>query len=196
VVTGCADGGRKSLQGTVSGNLLYATLVDNHTGIPGAMVLSVEEDGTLWGLRSDNGAPFRVYEGVADAEVDTSACFPDDTDSIGCESIVHGLHFGHDSADLLPASAPVLDALYRGLSADPAGHVSITGHTSSEGTEAYNEELSMRRAQAVVDALVDRGIERSRLGAAGRGEAEPIARNDTEAGRRLNRRVEVSCAAP
>ncbi len=68
--------------------------------------------------------------------------------------------------------------------------VSIDGHTDSVGAETYNQQLSQRRAQAVVDMLVNTyGIEASRLKAVGYGESQPVASNDTAEGRAENRRV-------
>jgi outer membrane protein OmpA-like peptidoglycan-associated protein len=69
------------------------------------------------------------------------------------------------------------------------GAILIEGHTSSEGTETYNQNLSERRAQAVVAALAARGRDVARLSAAGLGDAD-------ESGRSLNRRVEIHCRAP
>ena len=70
----------------------------------------------------------------------------------------------------------------------------IIGHSSSEGADDYNRALSERRAASVVAALIGLGMNDSALSAVGRGEDEPIASNDDEAGRSLNRRVEVRCA--
>lgn len=67
----------------------------------------------------------------------------------------------------------------------------IVGHTDSVGSEQYNLELSLRRANAVADYLVLHGVAKYRLGTEGRGELEPIASNDTAGGRAQNRRVEV-----
>ena len=68
--------------------------------------------------------------------------------------------------------------------------VDIEGHTDSSGPEDYNQQLSQRRAQAVVDLLVNQyGIDRSRLEARGYGESQPVASNDTKEGRAANRRV-------
>ncbi len=196
LVSGCADGGRKLLTGAVSGNLLFATLKDAHTGIPGAMILSVDPAGALAGLRSDNGAPFRPYDGAAAPSTTPSGCEPRPVRALGCGDTLHGLRFAYDSAALLPESAELLDALYTGLKATPNTRITLTGHTSSEGAAPYNQDLSERRAAAVLDALVSRGLPRVRLTAAGQGEAEPLAKNDTEAGRALNRRVVISCAGP
>lgn len=72
----------------------------------------------------------------------------------------------------------------------------VEGHTDSIGTDAYNQRLSSRRAEAVRDVLVDRyGIDASRLEAIGYGESRPVADNSTELGRAINRRVEASVEA-
>lgn len=99
--------------------------------------------------------------------------------------------FDFDSARLRPEADAVLAPLLAMLQADPDLRIEIEGHTCSIGTDAYNQGLSQRRAQAVVEWLVARGISRDRIRAAGRGESEPAVSNDTEPGRRQNRRVEV-----
>lgn len=72
----------------------------------------------------------------------------------------------------------------------------VEGHTDAIGTDAYNQRLSMQRAQSVRDALVNRyGVEAGRLEAIGYGESRPIADNSTELGRAINRRVEASVEA-
>jgi outer membrane protein OmpA-like peptidoglycan-associated protein len=89
----------------------------------------------------------------------------------------------------------VLGELHAGLASESEGVIIIEGHTSSEGAAAHNLELSKRRAQAVVDDLVRRGLDRKRLRAAGKGPSVPIAPNTDENGRALNRQVEVKCVA-
>jgi OmpA-OmpF porin, OOP family len=84
-------------------------------------------------------------------------------------------------------------AWFKGLSGDRSASIVIEGHTSSEGTDDYNQGLSERRTQAIVADLVKRGIEAKRLKAVGLGETRPIAPNTDESGRDLNRRVEVRC---
>jgi len=69
--------------------------------------------------------------------------------------------------------------------------VTVIGHTDSVGSDAYNQALSERRAQSVVNYLGDHGVARVRLEAVGRGETQPRTTNATEAGRQLNRRVEI-----
>jgi hypothetical protein len=81
-----------------------------------------------------------------------------------------------------------------GLRNDSSAGVVIEGHTSSEGTEEYNLKLSERRAQSVVQDLVTRGIAASRLQAVGAGEGRPLASNDDDSGRSLNRRVKFTAS--
>ncbi len=69
--------------------------------------------------------------------------------------------------------------------------VTIVGHTDSSGAESYNQQLSERRARAVLDELTRLGVPYQRLSATGRGEYEPRADNTTPAGRSQNRRVEI-----
>ena len=107
--------------------------------------------------------------------------------------MIHGIAFDFDSATLRPESVAIIDELYEGLVRASATRIVIEGHTSSEGSDAYNRNLSERRAAAVRDALVARGIGTERLTAAGIGESRPIASNNDESGRSLNRRVEVQC---
>ncbi len=73
----------------------------------------------------------------------------------------------------------------------PQTQIVVVGHTDSVGSEQYNLELSLRRANAVADYLINHGVAVSRMGTEGRGELEPISSNDTAAGRAQNRRVEI-----
>jgi outer membrane protein OmpA-like peptidoglycan-associated protein len=191
VVTGCYDVDGE-LTGTVTGNLLRAVGTERTTRVQSTFILSVRTDGTLLGVRSSNRAPFTVYAGNAASGESAPVC-PSRDAALGCGSIIHGIAFDFDSAVIRPDSEPVLARLFQGLKDDPAASIVIEGHTSSEGTDAYNLDLSKRRAEAVLSDLVKRGIAVSRLKAAGIGETRPIASNNDENGRSLNRRVEVNC---
>ena len=83
-----------------------------------------------------------------------------------------------------------LDRLYKLLVDVPTIKIEISGHTDNKGSASYNQGLSERRAKSVVDYLVARGISIDRLTFIGYGLAQPIATNDTEEGRALNRRTE------
>ncbi len=99
--------------------------------------------------------------------------------------------FDFDSASLKPAFLPTLDKVASILSRYPKTTVTVIGHTDNIGSEAYNQALSERRARSVMNYLIDHGVAASRLNAVGRGESQPRATNATEAGRQLNRRVEI-----
>lgn len=190
-VVGCYDG-TGDLSGSVTGNILRATGKSRSAGIPSTFVLTVTDDGDISGVRSTNGAPFRIFTGASAPALKTE-CSKVEARPPGCGATVHGINFDYDSAAIRPESAMVLDALFAGLEPAQDSDISIVGHTSSEGSNAYNLELSQRRAQSVVAALAERGIEAPRLSAVGAGEGQPIADNTTEAGRSLNRRVEIVC---
>lgn len=189
-VSGCYDRAG-DLRGAVSGNLLHATGTDRGSGVLSTFVVTIDA-GKLIGVRSTNGAPFRLYAGASAPGVVTE-CSAKPVRPPGCGDIVYGIQFDYDSAVIRPDSAPVIDALFAGLKDARDSAIAILGHTSSEGSEGYNRELSQRRAAAVVVALVDRGIDATRLSAQGVGEARPIADSNSEAGRSLNRRVEIAC---
>jgi hypothetical protein len=192
VVTGCYDRTGR-LSGTVAGNILRAAGQNLDDKVESLFILSVAPDGVLRGVASTNKGPFRMYTGGRAAGGARPACAEPPPPVLGCGAIIHGIGFGFDSAEIRPDSEPVLARLYEGLRSDPSGAVTIEGHTSSEGSLDYNLKLSERRAQSVVADLVRRGIAKGRLAAAGIGEARPIATNDDESGRSLNRRVEVRC---
>lgn len=105
------------------------------------------------------------------------------------------VNFGFDSANLTPTAKNNLDRLVKVFKENPDTNISIYGYTDSKGSDSYNLALSERRANAVVAYLSANGIKRSRLTAKGMGEAEPIASNDTDAGRAQNRRVEFAITA-
>ncbi len=102
--------------------------------------------------------------------------------------------FDSGQAAIKPALRPILDKFAASLKEHPATHIRIIGHTDSIGSDAANNRLSLDRASAARDYLVDRGVLASRIEIAGRGEREPIAPNDTEANRAKNRRIEIYVA--
>ncbi|MDQ2092762.1 OmpA family protein [Rhodalgimonas zhirmunskyi] len=105
---------------------------------------------------------------------------------------LYGIHFDHDSDALKPESDPTLEEIAKFLGAAPDLRVFVVGHTDMTGGYDYNIALSQRRAKAVVQALTARhGVAADRLDSAGVGPLAPVAENETEAGRALNRRVEL-----
>jgi outer membrane protein OmpA-like peptidoglycan-associated protein len=192
LVSGCYERSG-DLSGTVTGNILRATGVNRSDKTPSAFILSRADNGSLHGVRSDNKGPFRYFTIDAAPPGTPLECAEPPPPALGCDSVVHGINFDFDSAVIRPESSAVVGSLYDGLAAESLRKIAIEGHTSSEGTDDYNLRLSERRAQAVVDDLVRRGLAAARVTAVGRGESQPIASNDDESGRSLNRRVEVKC---
>ncbi|UWQ17667.1 OmpA family protein [Jannaschia sp. M317] len=99
--------------------------------------------------------------------------------------------FSTDSANLRADLQGDIRALGRNLLQYPNTTVQVIGHTDSEGSAAYNQDLSERRARAVSGILLETGVPGNRIVSIGRGEAQPIATNNTPAGRQQNRRVEI-----
>ena len=117
-------------------------------------------------------------------------------DSKGCEVegdyVLEGVNFESNSDHLLPVSADVLDDVVATLKKYPEITFVVEGHTDSDGAAAYNEGLSVRRAQTVYDYLASNGIAESRMSVRGYGESQPIADNSTAIGKAQNRRVVLS----
>jgi outer membrane protein len=130
-------------------------------------------------------------DGVVDAD-DQCPDTPkgDRVGSHGCScDVTRQVQFAFDSAELTEAGKMVLDEVVTTLERLKFISGTVVGHTDSIGSDAYNQALSERRAQAVVSYLESRGIPAGRLTAKGAGESQPIADNGTEEGRALNRRV-------
>lgn len=195
VVTGCF--GLVDLTGTVTGNLVRLSGIHRDSLTPSAYIFGLDADGQLQGVASSNGSPFSFMPSSIAPEGTTTDCsdIPEpETPPLACGSVIHGINFDVNSATLRADSDPVLAQLYEGLVADDAASIVVEGHTSTEGSDAYNFDLSDRRAQSVVDDLVARGIDPGRISAMGFGETEPLISPDNdEASRSINRRVEIDC---
>ena len=106
-----------------------------------------------------------------------------------------GLLFDFDSDRIRPEAAKNFQELAKSLNKFGDSNLLIVGHTDSQGEDAYNMSLSQRRANAASAYLQSQGVPSARISTSGRGESEPVATNDTDAGRQLNRRVEVAIYA-
>jgi outer membrane protein OmpA-like peptidoglycan-associated protein len=109
---------------------------------------------------------------------------------LGMHYRLHNIYFAFNSADILPSSQKVLDEFIIFLNDHPTMKISIEGHTDYIGSDDFNLILSEKRARAVYDYLVINGINKNRLECKGFGKQRPIATNDTEEGRAMNRRTE------
>jgi outer membrane protein OmpA-like peptidoglycan-associated protein len=102
--------------------------------------------------------------------------------------------FATGSSAISPTMRATLDSVANNV--EPTMQVTVVGHTDSTGSAALNEALSLERATAVRDYLAVRGVAGPRIGVFGRGAREPVADNDSDAGRARNRRVEIFLAEP
>ena len=159
------------------------------------------------GTAETKGCPAKDTDGdgVAD-HLDRCANEAGPADNQGCPRVVvqkeakkvelrEKVQFDTGRSVIKPESASLLDEVATVMKDHPEiKKVVIEGHTDSTGGKALNQRLSQARAQAVVKALVERGVESSRLAAKGFGPSRPIESNDTDEGREANRRVEISIA--
>lgn len=162
-------------------------------------------DGTRWWLRGmvedaalrdslaatiaslPNGAEWSVFIGVL---TPLEIC----RDRVAELERRNAIIFESGSATLADASMPVIDELAVDLNICPAASVHVEGHTDADGAEDLNLALSVARAEAVVEALIQRDVNLERLYAEGYGESQPIADNETRDGKAANRRIAFSIA--
>jgi outer membrane protein OmpA-like peptidoglycan-associated protein len=193
-VTGCASMNnteRGAVVGAGTGGAIGA-VIGNQTGSTarGAIIGAVlgGAAGAVIGRRMDRQA--QELEG----ELGQGA----DVERVGegiAVTFASGILFPFNRADVLPAGRQNLDELAQSLQRYPETEVLIVGHTDDRGSDQYNMDLSMRRAESAKNHLVARGIAPNRIRTAGRGELEPVATNATDAGRQQNRRVEIAIFA-
>ena len=102
-----------------------------------------------------------------------------------------GITFATDQSAIQTQFQPTLDQVAATLAEYPKTMIDVLGHTDSDGSEAYNQALSERRAQSVSSYLSGHGVASVRMATKGYGEMQPIASNETPAGKQANRRVEI-----
>lgn len=144
--------------------------------------------------------PTGLLDSDGDGVVDEKDNCPDTpagtrVDGAGCplDSVItlHGVTFEFDKDRLTADAKTILDQGVEILTKYPDMQVQVAGHTDALGSDAYNLDLSKRRAAAVLEYFAANGVGEAQLSSEGYGESEPIATNDTEEGRELNRRVEL-----
>lgn len=143
--------------------------------------------GNLWSKRMQD-----KQEALARASAGTPVQVARTSDNQLRVNVPADFSFAVGRADIRPEMRPVLDEIGRNL--DTSMRLTIVGHTDSTGGSPMNEQLALDRAAAVRDYLSARGVAPSRVSVQGRGEREPVATNDTDAGRAANRRVEIYLA--
>lgn len=187
-ISGCV--GNVTITGTVDGAVARAIGRSASGQTEVAVVMVLDDEDLLMAITGPTG---RLLWQAGAPDTDPAPCAAPPPGPPTCGSTVH-IHFPVDSAELRPASLALVDDLFEGLAHAAPQRITIIGYTSTEGTSDYNLSLSEDRALAVVNALVERGIDSQTIDAVGRGERDPIVfPDDDEAARSLNRRVEVGC---
>jgi outer membrane protein OmpA-like peptidoglycan-associated protein len=110
---------------------------------------------------------------------------------VGDVIVLRGVNFDFDKATLTVNAKSILDGVASALESRPDIKVELGGHTDGKGSDSYNAKLSDRRSKSVKQYLVDKGIAADRMTTKGYGESMPVATNETDEGRELNRRVEL-----
>ncbi len=132
-----------------------------------------------------------IKEKLGMATKDTAVKVSEQQDGSLKVNVPGSVSFASGSAAITPALYPTLNKISATLNEYPETRITVVGYTDSVGSMESNNELSLKRADAVVNYLTQRGVQRGRMAVEGRGELNPIADNATEAGRADNRRVEM-----
>lgn len=147
---------------------------------------------------NDRGCPLDSDgDGVPDAIDQCPNTYPGvEVDEVGCPIknqvlVLNNVHFEFDRADLLPDSRNLLTKVAKSLLDQPELRIEVAGHTDSMGSDDYNMRLSKARAASVRQYLVNQGVPAANIYSRGYGERQPVASNESDAGRAQNRRVEI-----
>ena len=143
--------------------------------------------GTWFGTRVDDSQQPKCAEKLKQKQ---SSQVEDALNETG-RAALYGIYFDHDSDVLKPDSLTTLQDVLGWLRANPEKIVIFEGHTDSDGLDQYNQDLSSRRAAAVVAWMNQNDVTASRLQSKGFGETKPVADNNSSQSKALNRRVEV-----
>jgi OOP family OmpA-OmpF porin len=192
----------KTIKQLIMGSLfaaatVLATVANAHEGPQAPDGFVGDSSGHV--VTDSSGNCVRTGTGSADATcaetapvVEETAPAPEPQAAMETVTLAASALFDFDKATLRPAGAAALDELAAKIqSAAMVDAITVTGHTDSVGTDAYNQGLSERRANTVTNYLVSKGVDGGKITTRGMGESMPVADNSTADGRQLNRRVEV-----
>ena len=195
-IAGCADmnmgnmtpGARNTAVGAGVGALAGAAIGGNTQGAAIGGLLGAA-GGYVWSqhMADKKAAMERATQGTGVAVTQTQ-------DNRLKLNIPSDISFDTGRSEIKSNLRPILDQFANGLANQPNTEIRIVGHTDNVGSDATNNPLSVQRAQAARDYLAARGVDTRRVFTAGQGERDPIADNNTAAGRASNRRVEIFLA--
>jgi len=181
VVKGKEDGVAVGIKKIATG--IYQCTFNNST--PQDYIVSVEENGYMFENAELTIPPMAEKEQLIRKDVSLQKL------KVGFVTVLRNIYFDFDRASFKMQSYKELSKLARLMKENSMYRIEIAGHTDNIGSADYNKELSHRRAMAVVNYLISRGVDASRLTAQGYGESQPMASNDDEKeGREYNRRTE------
>jgi len=198
VVAGCAQPMTKTEKGAA-----YGTGIGAAAGAGLGQAIGHDTKSTLWGAgigavvgglagagigRYMDNQEAALQQGLASSD---SASVRRDADVLAV-TFKSDMLFDSGSAALKPGAYQEIDRVSQVLIKYPETRITVAGHTDSDGSETLNQELSVRRAEAVRNALVAQGVSAARINTMGFGETQPVADNNTAAGKQLNRRVVVT----
>ncbi len=197
LVTGCYQQGTGIVSGAANGRVLNFEWRQsgNHTGT--AMMVLDSRGKVLNGVWYNAGQTAIAGEWVGTRDPNLQASCTPPSATVNSEikqsgrAILYGVHFNSDSSKLLPDSDATLQQIAALMKGELSLHLRVEGYTDSTNTDAYNLNLSSRRAEAVIQWLTQHGVATGRLVAKGFGKSSPVADNNTPQGRALNRRVEI-----
>jgi outer membrane protein OmpA-like peptidoglycan-associated protein len=177
VIGAAAGGAAGAVIGNQSGHTVRGAIIGAVVGGAAGAIIGRSMDKRAEELR--NNVPGATVERVGEG---IQVTFPS------------GLLFDFDSSEIRGDAASNLDRLAEHLNKYDDTNLLVAGHTDATGSDEYNQALSVRRAEAAARYLHNRGVVRT-IATAGLGEREPIASNDTDSGRQLNRRIELAIYA-
>ncbi|MHB8709301.1 MAG: OmpA family protein [Desulfuromonadales bacterium] len=198
VAAGCAQPMSKTQKGAA-----YGTGIGAAVGAGLGQAIGGDTKGTLWGagigaaVGGLAGAGIGRYMENQEAALQQnfaaseSASIRRDADVLAV-TFKSDVLFDSGSASLKPGAYQEIDRVSSVLIQYPETRIMVAGHTDSDGSEAMNQDLSVRRAEAVRSVLVSQGVSTARITTQGFGESQPIADNNTAAGKQLNRRVVIT----
>jgi outer membrane protein OmpA-like peptidoglycan-associated protein len=191
ILSACAEGQEPnnrvtgSIAGALAGAAAGAAIADNDQR--GAII-----GGILGGIAGGAYGDFLdQQEAELRRDLEGSGVGIENTGQELIVTLPNAITFAVDSTTVRPAFRSDLVQISQSLIDYPNSIVEITGHTDSDGSTAYNQDLSERRAIAVADIIAANGVPTSRMRVFGGGEQFPVATNETEAGKAQNRRVEI-----